>query len=148
MHRSINYFALDEPDVSFEVGDRGVYTGAAALKTLYADQYGSAPLKGNLLIQYVTTGSIQIAGDQKTAKGMWRCLHVESISPREGDGEPEPVWACGAYAGMKPIKTPSWTSVCNISTNLTIWCLVPQSTSSRRDPNGRYGTYTGSELSR
>ncbi|KAK4948181.1 hypothetical protein LTR10_013236 [Elasticomyces elasticus] len=98
MHRSINYFALDESDVSFEVGDRGVCTGAKALQTLYANQYGSAPLEGNLLVQYVTTGSIQIAGDGKTAKGMWRCLHVEAIAQGQGKGEPVPMWACGVYA--------------------------------------------------
>ncbi|KIV81107.1 hypothetical protein PV11_08554 [Exophiala sideris] len=102
MHRSINYFALDESDVSFEIGDRGVYTGAKALQTLYANQYGSAPLQGNLLVQYVTTGSIQIAGDGKTAKGMWRCLHVEAIAQGQGKGEPVPMWACGVYAGEAP----------------------------------------------
>ncbi|OCL04569.1 hypothetical protein AOQ84DRAFT_225835 [Glonium stellatum] len=50
MHRSIQYFALDEPDVSFEIGDRGAYKGAEVLQTLFRDQFGAAVLKGNLLI--------------------------------------------------------------------------------------------------
>jgi hypothetical protein len=99
MAKSIEFLALDEPDVSVEVGDRGVYKGPEAITTLYKDQYGSAALKGNLLVQYVTTGSIQIAGDRKTAKGMWRCLQIEAVVPREGGGEPDPIWASGAYGG-------------------------------------------------
>lgn len=99
MHKSISFFALDEPDVSFEVGDRGVYTGKEALTTLFADQYGSAVLKGNLLIQLLTTGSVQVAGDGKTAKGIWRGLIVEAVMPKDGGGDPVPIWACGAYAG-------------------------------------------------
>lgn len=99
MPNSIYFFALDEPDVSFEVGDRGVFKGRDAITSLFVKQYGSAVLKGNLLVQLVTTGSIQIAGDGRTAKGMWRCLHLESVMPADGDGEPDPIWASGAYAG-------------------------------------------------
>lgn len=99
MHNSIHFFALDEPDVSFEVGDRGVFKGKDAITSLFVSQYGAAVLKGNLLVQLVTTGSVQVAGDGKTAKGMWRCLHLESVMPADGNGEPDPIWASGAYAG-------------------------------------------------
>ncbi|KAJ5657125.1 uncharacterized protein N7484_000774 [Penicillium longicatenatum] len=94
----IHFFALDEPDVSFEVGDRGIFKGKDAITSLFVSQYGAAVLKGNLLVQLVTTGSVQVAGDGKTAKGMWRCLHLESVMPADGNGEPDPIWASGAYA--------------------------------------------------
>lgn len=104
MHRSVQYFALDEPDVSFEIGDRGVYKGAGALQTLFRDQFGAAVLKGNLLIQFLTTPSIQIAEDGKTAKGMWRCLQAESVVPKDNaEGVAEPIWAAGAYGGEQTI---------------------------------------------
>ena len=85
-----------------EVSDRGVYRGAKALKTLFTNQYSSTSKNGNHLIQFVTTPSIEVAGDRKIAKGMWRCLHLESVMPPSGAGDPDPIWAAGAYAGTLP----------------------------------------------
>ncbi|KAJ5661089.1 uncharacterized protein N7484_000461 [Penicillium longicatenatum] len=98
MHKTLSFFALDEPDVSVEVGDRGVYRGRAALQTLFAEQFGSAALKGNLLFAFLTTGMVQIASDGKTAKGTWRSPSVQAVMPKDGEGEPEPIWLFGAYA--------------------------------------------------
>ncbi|KAL3447699.1 hypothetical protein BJX65DRAFT_307760 [Aspergillus insuetus] len=98
MPKTLSFFALDEPDVSVEVGDRGLYRGRAALETLFQDQFGSAALKGNLLFPFLTTGMVEVAGDGKTAKGTWRSPSVQAVIPKEGQGEPEPIWLFGSYA--------------------------------------------------
>ncbi|EME82083.1 uncharacterized protein MYCFIDRAFT_175638 [Pseudocercospora fijiensis CIRAD86] len=95
MHNTLSFFALDEPDVSVEVGDRGVYRGKVAITTLFQDQFGSATLKGNLLFPFLTTGMIEVAGDGKTAKGTWRSPSVQAVM---SDAGPEPIWLFGAYA--------------------------------------------------
>jgi hypothetical protein len=100
MHKTLSFFALDEPDVCVEVGDRGVYRGRAALETLFQAQFGSAALKGNLLFAFLTTGMVEIAKDGKTAKGTWRSPSVQAVMPKDGNGEPSPVWLFGAYAGV------------------------------------------------
>lgn len=103
MHKTLHFFALDEPDVSVEVGDRGLYRGKEALTTLFAEQFGSAALKGNLLFPFLTTGGmVQVAGDGKTAKGTWRSPSVQAVMPKDGKGEPQPIWLFGAYASQSP----------------------------------------------
>jgi hypothetical protein len=100
MHKTLSFFALDEPDVSVEVGDRGLYRGKAALQTLFEEQFGSAALKGNLLFPFLTTGCVEVAADGKTAKGTWRSPCVQAVMPKDGKGEPQPIWLFGAYAGI------------------------------------------------
>lgn len=104
MHKTLSFFALNEPDVSVEVGDRGVYRGRAALETLFKEQYGAAALKGNLLFPFLTTGMVQVAGDGRTAKGVWRSPSVQAVVPKEG-GEPEPIWLFGTYAGALAVPS-------------------------------------------
>lgn len=99
MHNTLSFFALDEPDVSVEVGDRGLYRGKAALQTLFQEQFGSAALKGNLLFPFLTTGCVEVAADRKTAKGTWRSPCVQAVMPKDGKGEPQPIWLFGSYAG-------------------------------------------------
>jgi hypothetical protein len=141
MHKTISFFALDEPDVSIEVGDRGLYRGKAAITTLFQDQFGAAALKGNLLFPFLTNGAIQIARDGKTAKGTWRSPCVQAVPPKDGKGAPSPIWLFGAYAGMLSERGKAdrqWFDITCIS----------QSTLSRRVRNGRSGISTGSGPSR
>lgn len=70
MAKTLSFFALDEPNVSVEVGDRGVYVGRAAIETLFKDQYGSASVKGNLLFPFLTTEMIEVAQDGMSARVM------------------------------------------------------------------------------
>lgn len=135
MHKTPSFFALDEPDVSVEVGDRGLYRGREALMTLFEEQFGSASLKGNLLFPFLTTGSIQIAVDGKTAKGVWRSPCAQAVMPKDGNGEPDPIWLFGAYAGEQSFQPLQPTLVNSY-----------QSTSSGRVTSGRFGTSTGSGL--
>ena len=102
MHKTLYFFALDEPDVSVEVGDRGLYRGKDALQTLFQEQFGAAALKGNLLFPFLTTGGmVQVSGDGKTAKGTWRSPCVQAVMPKDGQGSPQPIWLFGAYAGTQ-----------------------------------------------
>lgn len=99
MGRTLSFFALDEPNVSVEVGDRGVYVGRKALETLFQAQFGAAELQGNMLFPFLTTPMIEVSGDGKHAKGTWRSPGVQSVMPKDGKGEPDPIWLFGAYAG-------------------------------------------------
>jgi hypothetical protein len=96
MHDHVELFAMHMPDVSVEVGDRGVYVGPDALRTLFGKQF-VMELKGNLLIHYLATPMIEVAGDGKTAKGVWRSPGIEAVRPADG-GKPVPLWSFGAYA--------------------------------------------------
>jgi hypothetical protein len=96
MHDHLELFAMNMPDVSVEVGDRGVYVGPDALRTLFGKQF-SMELKGNMLIHYLATPMIEVAGDGKTAKGVWRSPGIEAVVPAEGS-KPVPLWSFGAYA--------------------------------------------------
>lgn len=84
MHNTLSFFALDEPWVPVEVGDRGLYRGKAALTTLFEAQFGSAALKGNLISPFFTTGMIEVAGDGQSAKGSWRSPSVLAVAPPDG----------------------------------------------------------------
>jgi hypothetical protein len=96
MHDHIELFAMEFDDVSVEVGDRGVYVGPEALRTLFGVQF-QMDLKGNLLIHYLATPMIEVAGDGKTAKGVWRSPGIEAVVSRD-TGHPEALWSFGAYA--------------------------------------------------
>ena len=92
----VELFALEMPDVSVEVGDRGVYRGPEAVKALFGQTF-TMDLKGNLLIHYLATPMIEVAGDGKTAKGVWRSPGIEAVVPK-GGGKPVPLWSFGSYA--------------------------------------------------
>ncbi len=60
---------LDEPDVSVEVGDRGVYVGPEAVSRLFDTSFVMPILEGVLLIHYLTSSMIEVAADGRTARG-------------------------------------------------------------------------------
>jgi hypothetical protein len=97
MHKTVEFYALDRPDVSVEIADLGIYVGAEAIKTLFQKQYFIPQLEGNLLIHYLSTPMIEVAKDGQTAKGVWRSPGIEAVVPA-GGGEPVPLWCYGAYA--------------------------------------------------
>jgi hypothetical protein len=39
IHQAINFFALELPDVSAEIGDRGVFVGEAGLRELFVGRF-------------------------------------------------------------------------------------------------------------
>jgi hypothetical protein len=103
----VSFFALDEPDVWVEIGDRGRYVGKEAVEFLFTKQYAGVPLEGNLLMPFLTTEMIEIAADGKSAKGAWRVPSIQVVVPSEQtverkdeSSEPQPIWLFGAYAGI------------------------------------------------
>lgn len=96
MHDHIELFAMERDDVSVEVGDRGRYVGPDAVRALFGQQF-AMPLEGNMLIHYLATPMIEVAGDGKTARGVFRSPGVEAVVPA-GGGKPVPLWSFGAYA--------------------------------------------------
>lgn len=96
MHDHVELFAMERADVSVEVGDRGLYVGPEAVRTLFGRQFKMS-LEGNLLIHYLATPMIEVAGDGQTAKGVWRSPGVEAVV-FPGDDKPTPLWSFGSYA--------------------------------------------------
>ena len=96
MHRKPQMFAIDRPDVSVEIADRGRYVGAEAIRILFEQQFQMI-LKGNLLIHYLATPMIEVAGDGLTAKGAWLSPGLEAVRHSEQE-KPVPLWSFGAYA--------------------------------------------------
>lgn len=135
MSKTLTFYALDEEDVSAEIGDRGLYKGPEALRTLFKDQFGKADLKGNFLFPFLTTGAVQIAGDGKTAKGSWRSPCVQTVMPKDGKGEPDPIWLFGSYAGKRIVHPLRW---------LYLTAIFVQSISSGSQMAGESGISTGS----
>lgn len=96
IHQAVHFFALELPDVSVEVGDRGVYVGEAGIRELFGTRFPMEP-NGNLLIHYLATPMIEVAADGRSARGVWRSPGVEAVRPADG-GKPVPLWSFGAYA--------------------------------------------------
>lgn len=77
-------WAREVPTVSNEFGASGVYRGIRKVKTYYQKDI----VPGRFNMHTMTTPAIEIAGDRKTAKGVWMSIGVETDA---GDLGPEPV---------------------------------------------------------
>ena len=84
------YFALEMPDVSLEVSDRGMYVGREALEKLFGVEYQIPHDRGNMLRHFLTTPQIEVADDGKTAEGTWWTIGIETIMNK--DNVPQAVW--------------------------------------------------------
>jgi hypothetical protein len=71
LEEKVKLFALKTPGVRIEIADRGVYEGAEHIKKHYISGEGSQDFRGKMYLHALTTPSIQVAGDGKTAKGVW-----------------------------------------------------------------------------
>lgn len=97
LHRQAAFYALDEPDVSVEVGDRGVHVGPEAVQRLFAETFTNPVLDGVLLIHYLATPMIEVAADGRTARGVWRSPGIEAVVSADESGRVA-VWSFGAYS--------------------------------------------------
>jgi hypothetical protein len=94
---TIQLFAQDTPGVRLENGARGVYEGLAGVRRFYGDlAKGMANPVGQLHLHTSTTPVIEVAGDGKTAQGVWVSPGVET-SPAKDGGEPSAMWAWIKY---------------------------------------------------
>ena len=90
MSRAGEFFAYEMPDVSLEVGDRGMYVGKDELEKLFQVEYQIPYNEGNMLRHFYTTPQIEVADDGKTAEGTWWLIGIETIMNK--DDIPQAVW--------------------------------------------------------
>jgi hypothetical protein len=78
-------FAKKTPGVKAEIADWGVYKGTEGIKKLYQGlfKYIDGDRTGHMFLHTLTTPLIQVAGDGKTAKGVWFSPGAETLH----DGE-------------------------------------------------------------
>ena len=97
-------FALNTPGVRAEIGAGGVYEGAEGIRRLYSGLHGmiqgsqkSGMIPGRVFRGQHTTPVVEVAGDGKTAKGIW--YHpCDGASPRKEDGKLEATSLFGTRA--------------------------------------------------
>lgn len=93
----VNLFALKTPGVRAEIF-WGAYNGPEGIKRLFTGFIANANGDGigRLLVHTMTTPIIVVAGDGKTAKGVWVSPGFETMPL--GAGQPEAKWSWIKYA--------------------------------------------------
>lgn len=90
----VKLFALKTPGVRAEIADWGVYEGAEGIKRLFLgfEHNPDRPMdpRGMMFVHTLTTPSVQVAGDGKTAKGVWISPGHETF---RFDGKLAPTWS-------------------------------------------------------
>ena len=94
MKKTLELFALKQPDVSVEIAMWGVYIGPEQVKKVYREMGEGKPMPGAMFEHQFTTPMIEVAADGKTAKGLWFSPGHET--PLE-DGKPVAKWCWGKY---------------------------------------------------
>ena len=96
MHKTPQFYAFSQPDVSVEIGDRGVFVGEKSIRMLYEQLFQVKNLEGNMLIHFLTNPMIEVAQDGKTAKGLWWSPGIEAVVLKEGE-KPQAIWSFCKY---------------------------------------------------
>ena len=91
-----NCFAMQDPDLWVEFADEGLFIGADAVEELLAFLLKGDLAKGNWTDLMLTTPIVELAGDGKTARGVWWCPVPMTL--RGEDGSEEALWAWGNIA--------------------------------------------------
>ena len=89
-------FALKQPDVSVEVAMWGIFVGPEQVKKVYGSMEEGQTKIGSMFEHQFTTPMIEVAGDGKTAKGLWYSPGHETPIV---DGKPQAKWCWGRYSG-------------------------------------------------
>ena len=95
MARTIDLFALKQPDVSVEIAMWGVFIGPDQIRKMYTEMSEGAAKPGAMFEHQWTTPMIQVAKDGKTAKGLWFSPGHET--PPDENGKPVAKWCWGKY---------------------------------------------------
>lgn len=90
-----SFFALEEPDIWIEYADEGRFVGRQAVEYLFDFVLGKNRVQGESADIYLTTPVVEIAGDGKTAQGVWWCPVPMTVSV---DGKLQAIWAWGNIA--------------------------------------------------
>ena len=76
-------FATKTPGIRAELGPLGVYEGTEGIQRMYVKlhKYRDGDGKGILNVLPLTTPVIEVAGDGKTAKGLWIAPGLHTLAP-------------------------------------------------------------------
>jgi len=85
MSRSVDLFALKQPDVSVEIAMWGKMTGPDKVKKMFTGMSEGKPKPGGMFEHNLTTPVIQVAADGKTAKGLWFSPGHETTRDEKGN---------------------------------------------------------------
>ncbi len=90
-------FAKKTPGVRAELPSWGVYEGTEGIKRMFADvhKFVEGDRLGVLNVLPLTTPLIEVAGDGKTAKGLWISPGIETMKV---EGKLQAFWAWPKYA--------------------------------------------------
>lgn len=101
----INLFALELPDVSFDVGDSGEFVGREGIETVFLKILGTARFaKDAFFYHAIASPYIEVADDGKTAKAVFMSPGLEtyyghhSHSPAPGEDKLTAYWCWGKYS--------------------------------------------------
>jgi hypothetical protein len=103
-------FAQRTPDVKLEIANLGVWDGIESIRRWYkgnsdhADKHGRI---GQLHLHTLTTPVIEVAGDGKTAQGVWISPGVET-GPMPGSSEVLAAWQWVKYGVDFIIEDGEW----------------------------------------
>lgn len=84
MERNLEFFALDEADVSIEWGDLGKFVGAEKVELFLKTQGARKYYQGIFRMRWLATPMIEVAKDGQTAKCVWICPGAESVVDDNG----------------------------------------------------------------
>ncbi len=77
-YESLMYFFADTQQIYFQRSDIGIYEGREAIQSYFMN-LGKHALPGSFRMMLLTSPVIEIAGDGKTAQGMWYINGLEAI---------------------------------------------------------------------
>lgn len=91
-------FAKKTPGVRAEILNWGVYEGTEGIQRFFVGVHSASAQdpRGVLNIHIINTQVIEVAGDGKTAKGVWMSPGIETM--KGDDGKPQAAWAWYKYA--------------------------------------------------
>ena len=95
MARSLEIFALKQPDVSVEIAMWGKFIGPEQITKVYTMMSEATPTPGTMFEHQLTTPVIQVADDGQTAKGLWFSSGHETT--KDENGQLVPNWCWGKF---------------------------------------------------
>ena len=94
--RTYDYFALDDPRTTAELGSTGVYAGRTKIYQMFQVYHDYNNQPGTAHLHPLNTPLVYVAGDGETAKGYWFTNGLEVLPPIPGQG-PLCMWFLDAY---------------------------------------------------
>ena len=102
----LGLFALDQPQVSVEIGEGGIYVGAEKVRALFLEVLRPFfMMPGMMPVHMLTTPVIEVQSDGHSAAGMWQTLGCNSFPGPDGL---KAVWQQGYYDNAYVRGTAGW----------------------------------------